>query len=257
MPERRWENDAIAAPMGYQFCVLFPRARDAIRHWDEITANRMNYLPTNICPVLYDKLRSWTLKPVSAETGLSDIPVQMYGYRVNYPKADLEIDPVMTGFNGPPFAKSAIVSFGRHKILNMIGGAFLTSDRSLEAAMRKRSSFPEGWITILMQRMGDLPSLILQRWQQIDQWDRFLGDSCVRIPLEQIMPWRVMRRVPDKRDEVVKAIRDAGHPVGTNYPPLPGVTDEGAIRWGKEVINFFPDSDAQAISEIVKRTLAQ
>jgi hypothetical protein len=56
----------------------------------------------------------------------------------------------------------------------------------------------------------------MERWRRVEWWDRYLGDSCIRIPGEQLMPWRVIRRIPGKRDDVVKALREAGYDVGAS-----------------------------------------
>ncbi len=91
----------------------------------------------------------------------------------------------------------------------------------------------------------------------IDVWDRYLGDSLMRIPAEQLMPWRVMRRAPTPgaRTLIVKALRDEGLAVGTNYPPLTGQN-----IWGDTVLNFLcsPDqdkADIQKACEIIKWVL--
>ena len=79
-------------------------------------------------------------------------------------------------------------------------------------------------------------------------WDRYLGDLLTRIPQEQIIPWRVIRRVTNgKRDEVVKQLRTIGIPVGTNYPPLSGITNKYAIQWGEEVINLWTTIEKDSI----------
>ncbi len=137
-------------------------------------------------------------------------------------------------------------------MLDIGGGGAVLSNERIEA----RSNFPEGLRDDLTEELKNFQYAILRRRGQIDGWDRHLGDSCIRIPQEQIMPWRVIRRIPGKRDAVVNALREAGHAVGTNYPPLPGVTDEDAIQWGREVINFFPEEpNISKACDIIKRTI--
>jgi len=259
----------IARAFGYEYCTLFDSARSAIRTWANMP--RLGNLPSNVCPVLWETMLGRPkIIAVDPRTGLAGVGVHLYGYR-DFRGARYEIDPLMTGYLCESRAEETVISFGRKKMLDVgAGGALLSNTKPWFGY------FPEGLRRALEDRWWGFHWDVLRRWDQIDLWDRHLGDSCVRIPAEQLMPWRVMRRIPDTkefgnaefrnawkqvhgvetlRDALVRAIRKAGHPVGTNYPPLPGVTDPGAIQWGKEVINFFPDSDAKAISEIVKRTV--
>lgn len=259
-----WADDSIAGPMGFRHAVLFPRARDAL-FW--YSAHHDVGLPSNIClaaanSVPYGQRR---LFPVEATTGMAlMLPVQLYGYRERASGIEqLDLDPLMTGWFDKPCAKSAIISFGRKKILPLNGGGvFLTQDEALAQEMRRHEYFPGGpeYIKTVKTHLNSLPYIVEKRFRRIALWDRYLGDSCVRIPMEQVMPWRVMRRIPEKRDAVVEALRDGGYAVGTNYPPLPGVTDPGAIRWGKEVINFLVDEEQSVdyvfqASEVVKRAV--
>ncbi len=66
-----------------------------------------------------------------------------------------------------------------------------------------------------------------------------------------------MRRAPtpSSRTLIVKALRDEGLPVGTNYPPLTGNN-----KWGDTVLNFpcSPDHlkvDIQKACQIIKWVL--
>jgi hypothetical protein len=238
----------LADAMQYEYCELYDTARSALRALGFARGS----IPSNVCGELYRVLPHARIWPVSAETGLAPgVNVHLYGYQSDRYSNYLSIDPLMTGYLRPTGAHHTIISFGHKKMLDAGGGgALLCNYRS-----NRKSNFSEQLRGEIEYGLRRLLSDIRLRRGKIGQWDCWLGDSCVRIPREQIMPWRVMRRIPEKRDMVVKAIRDAGYPVGTNYPPLPGVTDPGAIQWGREVINFFPDSDAKAISEIVKRTL--
>lgn len=257
--------------MGYDYCVLFTRARDAVFEFVEYYKVRDPYarmwLPTNVCPALREVFPDAPLIPVSALNGLAPLGIQLYGYRqiIKSGIIELEIDPLMTGAFGVPIAKHAIISFGREKMVDVGGGgAFLTNDRWVARKMRKRKSahFPAILADQLRWELGKLREEVDRRRQRIAYWDRHLGDSCIRIPCEQIMPWRVIRRIPKKRDAVVIALRKAGFEVGTNYPPLPGVTDAGAISWGKGVINFFVSDEynrphIEGACEIIKRTIGQ
>ncbi len=235
----------LADLMGYEYCTLFDSARSAMQAYGALP-----YLPSNVCPILGELFPRAKRVPVRPDTGLSSAPFQLYGYRQEFKFTHLEIDPLMTGFRRKPNAMNCIISFGRKKMLNNDGGGAWLS----EEPIRRKSYFPKDLRDGLAVELRYFAYLIAKRWDQIDEWDRHLGDSCIRIPQEQIMPWRVMRRIAGgKRDMVVRALREAGHAVGTNYPPLPGVTDAGAIQWGNEVINFFPDDhDIHGACAIIK-----
>jgi hypothetical protein len=245
----------IARAFGYEYCTLFDSARAAIRTWISTTW-WPGELPSNICPALW-AMMLWRprLVAVNHETGLAMVGVHLYGYR-DFRNHDREIDPLMTGYLREPHSKETVISFGRKKMLDIGAGGALLSNTKLWFGY-----FPEGLRDELEYRWDNFHDHIMERWRRVEWWDRYLGDSCLRIPQEQLMPWRVIRRIPGKRDEVVKALREAGHPIGTNYPPLPGVTDAGAIQWGKEVINFFVGSDLDdqyeihKACEIIKRTI--
>lgn len=243
----------IADAFGYEYCTLFESGRAAIRTWRE-KVWWPGGLPSNVCPELRIVTGyRWREVAVHPLRGLAGVGVSLYGYQDFFSYSEYHIDPLMTSYLRRWPADETVISFGRKKMLDIgYGGALLSNGR-----FKGRAFFNPQYRQRLEWKFEDLAGDIAVGRRLIDLWDAHLGDSCVRIPQEQIMPWRVMRRIPDKRDEVVKAIRAAGYPVGTNYPPLPGVTNPGAVQWGKEVINFFPGSDAKAISEIVKRTLAQ
>ncbi len=255
----------LADAMGYEYCTLFDTARSALLAWARREGYSPSiYLPTNICSLVWKLLPEAKLAEVNPETGLSSAPVQLYGYRQEFKYSPFELDPLMTGFLRQPNALRCIISFGPKKMLDAGGGGALLSNDPFKG----KAYFPEGLRDPVEKGLGELLYHVERQRIRIDAWDRCLGDSCARIPQEQIMPWRVMRRIPsaidcrvmdspNKRDAVVKALRDAAIPVGTNYPPLPGVTDAGALEWGKTVINFFPDwGDKSAACEIIKRTIA-
>ncbi len=245
----------LADAMGFEYCTLFDTARSALELFPVIK------LPSNVCPILGQLFPKAERSPVDPHTGLALAAFQLYGFRQEG-IGDLEVDPLMTGFLRKPFAKMSIISFGPKKMLDAGGGGALLSNERFKG----NAYFPEGLRKRVEWMLKHFAGDIEVRRLKIDEWDRQLGDSCVRIPQEQIMPWRVMRRIIDgsshrfhfsQRDRVVKVLRDAAIPVGTNYPPLPGVTDAGALQWGKEVINFFPDwHDIAGACEIIKRTIA-
>lgn len=253
-----WADEKIANPMGYAYAVLFPRARDAIAAYVE-TTDREIELPENICSVAWRAAGRPMLWAVDDVTGLARLPVQLYGYRQEI-KLHLEIDPLMTGWVGQPCCESTIISFGFKKTLSIgCGGAFLTNNQGLAQAMEPHQYLPGGLgdteLTVLIQ-MG-LMQIHRQRaigFERVAKWDAALGDLLPRIPMEQVMPWRVMRRVPGgKRDAAVKALRAERIPVGTNYPPL-----MGSNKWGSEVINFFPDcQEEEKAATLIYRTLGR
>ena len=239
-----WADEKIAHPMGYEHAVLFPRARDAIWAYQKILDGPI-CLPENICPQVLTGLADDEIRlvRVNDETGLADIPVQLYGYRKNIP-GFLEIDPLMTGWGLKPFCVSSIVSFGYKKFISIgYGGAFLTNNENFWKEMCECQWWPFGedggpsWS--LKHFLDRFLELRADGFKNIYKWDSALGDLLPRIPMEQVTPWRVMRRVPNgKRDAIVKELRARGIPVGTNYPPL-----TGSNKWGDEVINFFPDCE--------------
>lgn len=246
-----WADEKIANPMGYQYAALFPRARDAIWAFADCwcTPTRRLMLPSNICSEVVTGLSrgQYTLIPVEDTTGLAftTTPVQLYGYRHSV-GGEIEIDPLMAGWVGKPICESAIISFGFKKTLNIgCGGAFLTSNQGLAQAMEPHQYWPGGteFTTelnlLLVHGLAKIHQERAIGFERIAKWDAALGDLLPRIPMEQVMPWRVMRRVPGgKRDAVVSALRNSGLPVGTNYPPL-----TGSNKWGDEVINFYPDHE--------------
>jgi hypothetical protein len=251
----------IARAFGYEYCTLFDSARSAIATWSTKTWWWPGEIPSNVCPALWATMGWPLIVPVNPETGLAGVGVHLYGYR-DFRNVNREIDPLMTGYLREPRAKETVISFGRKKMLDIgAGGALLSNTKPWFGY------FPEGLRWALTQEFTLLHHKLGERWRRVEWWDCYLADSCVRIPGEQLMPWRVMRRIPDQRegqrlrDFVVQKLREAGHDVGTNYAPLPGVIDPGAIQWGREVINFFvgPDQDQNEIRracELIKRTIA-
>lgn len=241
-----WANEKIAHPMGYAHAALFPRARDALTAFERVSPIEFHF-PSNICPAAYESVQNRHTVPVNDETGLAPrrgvMIVQLYGYRQS-DHTLLELDPLMTGWGRKPCCESSIVSFGLKKFISIgHGGAFLTNNLNLASEMAEHAWWPldEGGEAsiVLGYNLGRFLEMKRARFDQIARWDAALGDLLPRIPMEQVIPWRVMRRVPDgKRDAVVSGLRQVGIPVGTNYPPL-----TGSNKWGDEVINFFPECE--------------
>ncbi len=231
-----WQDDEIANPMGYAYCVLFDCARDALAAYREVTGFVLS-LPENICPRVA-QVAGGLLEPINQNTGLADLPVHLYGYQAtNNPYAKVSLDPLMTGWLRHLKSESAIISFGAKKMLTLgYGGAFLTNSEAFAEEMDERGHWNQRYTQPLIEAFNWFPDNIKKRWEIVWMWDRYLGDSLIRIPQEQIMPWRVMRRTFDEggRNRVVRGLRSYGFDVGTNYPPL-----MGSNQWGNTVLNFF------------------
>ncbi len=128
-----WCHDEIAESMGYTYCVLFDCARDALKAYPHGIC-----LPGNICRSVYQTRPDAILEEVNQNTGLATYsPTHLYGYQS--PAGDgfkLSLDPLMTGWVRRLKTESAIISFGRKKVLSIgYGGAFLTNNRSLAEEM--------------------------------------------------------------------------------------------------------------------------
>src|SRR5262249_42182870 len=150
---------------------------------------------------LWSHLDKCNIIPIDPNTGLApNVPVQLYGYRQIVPGAALEIDPLMTGVMGEPFAKHCIVSFGWNKTISLgAGGALLTNDRQDFADFN--TGLPSLLYQPLQRELEHLHSIIDAKKRMANYWDQHLGDVLPRLPGEVIIPWRTMRRVPNgKRD---------------------------------------------------------
>lgn len=249
----------LADEMGYAYCSLFPRARDAIRLWGELTGSYIP-APSNICHELY-ATGYVRINPVNEENGLFDgSPIQLYGFRNILGPSQIEIDPLMTGWMGQPFAISTIISFGYGKTIDLgAGGAFLTQDKSLARSMRKYSYFPRGLEFPLWRALEALPETIKHKREHEGIWNRALGNLGIRITLKPVIPWRHIRRFPRKRDQIVWNLRALGFNAGTNYPPLAGYHEPSSVKWGREVINLWADNkeDIWRMVKIVRKTLEE
>lgn len=238
--------------MGYARAVLFPRARDAFRHYMEVCGVSPP-LPVCICPEMA------TLSPDSLMdvdwTGLHP-GTQMYGYRSHHTE-DLDLDPLITGWFREPSSEHRIISLGRHKILPLTGGGvFCTNNLDLADELAERSFFPGGEVYAekVQTVFSRMEEVVHNRFILIDLWDRYLGDMLERIPREQVMPWRVMRQCPGpQRPAVIKALRMAGIAVSVNYQPSPLARGDryypNAMKWGDTVINFPIGSGLENVAE--------
>jgi hypothetical protein len=220
--------------MGYPEVIGFPRARDALAAWCEITGEKIR-IPTNCCSALLPFASE--LVPIDPETGLAPVPVQLYGYRQIFPEAKLEIDPLMTGLLGEPFAESTIVSFGYAKTIDIGGGgAILTSNKYLANELREFAFFPPILRRPLQDALENIHDTIMEKKKQYEEIENAIAGVVTRLPGRPTLPWRfVARKIAGNDDVLYHSIFKRSH----NYPPLPGVIDPGAIQWGKEVINIW------------------
>ncbi len=248
-----WQDDEIAGPMGYRHCVLFDCARDALRAWPWAVC-----LPGNVCREVYDACPSAMLEEVNQNTGLAKYsPTHLYGYQSPAGQDfKLSLDPLMTGWIRRLKTESAIISFGRKKMISMYyGGAFLTNDDGLADLMEEQGHWNESFTDSLLRALRALPVTIEKHFEVIDLWDKHLEDLLIRVPAEQLMPWRAMRRAQslEQRTDIVSALRGFGLAVGTNYPPL-----EGSNEWGDTVLNFPCPVQSHTVidtCEVIKRVI--
>lgn len=220
--------------MAYPHAILFPRARDALAAWCKITEKKID-IPSNCCPALLPFAKN--ILTINPETGLAPCPVQLYGYRQHFPSADIEIDPLMTGLLGRPFATSTVISFGYAKTIDIGGGgAILTQDESLARQLTELSFFPKVLRQPLATALYHVHSSILEKKKQYEEIENDFGPDVERLPTRPIIPWRFIAKMKEpKRHQH----GHAGYYVSHNYPPLPGVTDQAAIEWGNKVINIW------------------
>ncbi len=231
----QWLDTTLCELMGgYHAAIGFPRARDALDNFCVITQQRIQ-IPTNCCPALLPFASK--LIPIDPDTGLAPVPVQLYGYRKTFASARIEIDPLMTGALGEPFADSTIISFGYSKTIDIGGGgAILTNDKSLAKELQKFEFFPNVLRNPLIDRVSRFHEIIMEKkkiYEEIE--DRFYE---IRLKDRPVIPWRFMGK--DKCPLGVRnRAKELGYKFGRNYPPLPGVTDEGARRFAWEVVNIW------------------
>lgn len=220
--------------MHYANAILFPRARDALAAWCKITGEKIK-IPTNCCPILLPFASE--LVPVDPETGLAPVPVQLYGYRQEFPGAKIEIDPLMTGLLGKPFADSTVVSFGYSKTIDIGGGgAILTWDNSLAAELIKFAYFPDILRAPLNDALWSAHSIIMEKKKQYEETEMNFAPLVERLPNRPIIPWRFVAKI---RGPVAQQAFHWNYKISRNYPALPGVTDLAALKWQAEVINIW------------------
>lgn len=221
--------------LNYSYAEFFPRGRDALSAWCKVTGKKIK-IPTNCCPALLPFASE--LVPVNPNTGLAPVPVQLYGYRQEFERdEEIEIDPLMTGALGTPFAWSTVVSFGYGKTIDIGGGgAILTCDRALAKEIHEFRFFPRILESPLMDALCGLHSIIMEKKKQYEEIEKDYAEIVIRLPDRPIIPWRFVAK---KRDEPTLDYKFQSYKFGFNYPPLPGVTDPGAIEWGKRVINIW------------------
>ena len=249
-----WADKVIANPMGYARGIPFPRARDAFKHYLEVTGAEPK-LPVCICPEMA------VLAPNSDTfidvdwTGMAD-GTQMYGYRKDHGE-DLDLDPLLTGWFREPTNPHRIVSLGRHKILPLTGGGvFCTNEFTLADEMAERSYFPnqESYAKKVEHVVARMEEVVAARFQLLAMWDRYLGDMLDHISRPQVMPWRVMRQVTgNKRPALIKALRASAISVNIHYQPSSFARGDtyypNAMKWADTVINFSIGEGLENVNE--------
>lgn len=221
--------------MHYDHAIPFARARDALDAWCKITKEKIK-IPSNCCAALLPFASE--LVPVDPNTGLAPVPVQLYGYRQEFPGAKIEIDPLMTGLFGKPFADSTVISFGYSKTIDLGGGgAILTQDKSLADELAKFEFFPKVLCSPLESALENVHATIMDKKKQYEEIENECAPYFDRLPERPVIPWRFVAK--SKEPMLINTSNWNGFKISRNYPPLPGVTDPGAIEWGERVINIW------------------
>lgn len=222
--------------MHYEHAIPFPRARDALEAWCKITKEKIK-IPTNCCPALLPFASE--LVPIDPETGLAPVPVQLYGYRQEFPGSKIEIDPLMTGLFGKPFADSTVISFGYGKTIDIGGGgAILTQDKSLANDLKELAFFPRVLGDPLEKALDSIHSTIMEKKRQYEEIENEFYPIVKMFSERPVIAWRFVAKKNKNTNDVLNNMR-RDFKISKNYGPLPGVTDEGAIQFGKEVINIW------------------
>lgn len=117
----------------------------------------------------------------------------------------------------------------------------------------------------LIDALDHLPETADARRKRASEWERALRpfeSEMLAPPSEPVVPWRLIRRLPRRRDDVVRALRAAGFDAGTNFPPLArsfpnilaGFQFDDADTWGNQVINLWvtDDYDSSRIAAAAK-----
>src|SRR5512139_3492989 len=229
-------EDTLCDLMHYPRAILFPRARDAIAAWCKINQTKIK-IPTNCCAALLPFASE--LVPIDPDTGLAPVPVQLYGYRQTFLSAELEIDPLMTGLMGEPFANSTVVSFGYAKTIDIGGGgAILTRDTSLANELERFAFFPKILRAPLAIALGSIHFIITRKKAEYEEIEATFRRHVWPLPERPVIPWRYVAKIRNSKIfDIAHEFRDIK--ISRNYPPLPGVTDAGAIAWGDRVINIW------------------
>lgn len=121
-----------------------------------------------------------------------------------------------------------------------------------------RHGFPDDLIAPLLSSLAALPETAARRRKRAEMWDTALApftDALKAPAVYQPVPWRVIRRVPGRRDAVVAALREGGIDAGTNFPPLSGTfpalpadrNQEDGAAWGQQVLNLWVTDDYDLI----------
>jgi len=129
--------------------------------------------------------------------------------------------------------------------------------RLFESMPGCRYRFPENLEIPLSAALTGFPKVVGNRRQKLEMWTHFLApfdDALIAPQADCVVPWRLIRRVPRIRDDIVAALRNDGLDAGTNFPSLTnsfpklfcGQRFAGAEQWGREVLNLWltPDYDA-------------
>lgn len=136
-----------------------------------------------------------------------------------------------------------------------------------------RYGFSTKLATSLEAALQSYTTEVNERRDRLALWDvelSSLNDQLLLPVAKQVVPWRVIRRISNKRDCVVTALRAENIDAGTNFPPLTDLfpallsthREEGAKLWGQHVFNLWltPQYDAKCIrnvTNLIKRALLQ
>jgi dTDP-4-amino-4,6-dideoxygalactose transaminase len=128
-----------------------------------------------------------------------------------------------------------------------------------------RYGFAPNLAPSLIDTIDRLPTIVDKRRKRAEEWERVLRpfeDEMLAPPLEPVVPWRLIRRLPSRRDDVVRALRESGFDAGTNFPPLAssfpnilaGHQFDDADTWGRQVLNLWvtDDYDSSRIAAAAK-----
>ncbi|MBL4894559.1 MAG: DegT/DnrJ/EryC1/StrS family aminotransferase [Emcibacter sp.] len=139
------------------------------------------------------------------------------------------------------------------------GSAELARICDMETSL-SRFRFDETSRDQLMDKLNHFPREKERRIEQRDLWDRALApldDILLPVPLNQPVPWRVIRNCPDYRDHFTHALWHHNLDAGINYRSLWREVPKNYLsgspklpdHWGENVINLWltPDYDRNKI----------